>query len=116
MVCDQGLVFFSPQRQKTNILSPLRPGSPVTCQFGINSFIEWEIHSSRNITVNIIKINSVTFLKKDYKIEFIEFHTRCTYKISTEYHFNRRCEHRSELPMDFAKEMTMLESGGTITE
>lgn len=54
--------------------------------------------------------------KKDYKIEFIEFHTRCTYKISTECHFNRRHEHHSELPIYFAKEMTMFESGGTITE
>ena len=30
--------------------------------------------------------------KKAYKIEFIEFHTRCTCKIITECHFNRRNE------------------------
>lgn len=42
-------------------------------------------------------------LKKDYKIEFIEFHTRCTYKISTECHFNRRNEHQSKLPIYSAK-------------
>lgn len=39
------------------------------------------------------------FFKKDYKIEFIEFHTRCTYKISTECHFNRGNEHQSKLPI-----------------
>lgn len=101
--------------KKSNILSPLRPDSPVTCQLEINSLIEWEIHSPRNVTVNIIKRNSVTFLKKITKLNLL-FHTRCTYKISTECHFNRTHEHHSEFPMYFAKEMTMFESDSTIAE
>jgi hypothetical protein len=47
----------------------------------------------------------MTFLKKDYKIEFIEFHTRCTYKISTECHCDRRNECHPTLPTASAKEM-----------